>query len=108
MITSRFRRASLLGMAAMAWPLLPSFLAAQQPTRADSELQLSLAGALAAAARVSTDVVAAREGVAAAAARERQAGAYPNPTLVYSREQTSGGGQTNSQNLATIDQPIEL
>ena len=92
----------------MAWPLFPGFLAAQQPTRADSELQLSLAGALTAAARVSPDLVAAREGVAATTARERQAGAYPNPTLAYSREQTSGGGLRNSQNLATVDQPIEF
>ena len=92
----------------MTWPLFPGITAAQQPTRVDSALQLSLTGALAAAARVSPDLAAAREGVAAAAARERQAGAYPNPTLAYNREQTSRGGQTNSQNLATVDQPIEL
>ena len=95
-------------MLGIAWPLFSDIVAAQQPTRADSALQLSLAGALTLATRISPDLVAAREGAAAAAARERQAGAYPNPTLVYNREQTSGGGQTNSQHIATLDQPIEL
>jgi outer membrane protein, heavy metal efflux system len=52
--------------------------------------------------------VAAREAVGAARARERQAGAYPNPTLAYSREQASGRGQTSSQNIAVLEQPIEL
>jgi cobalt-zinc-cadmium efflux system outer membrane protein len=60
------------------------------------------------ARRVSPELLAAREAVAAAAARERQAGAVSNPTLSYQREQTSGNGQTNSQNIASVDQPIEL
>jgi cobalt-zinc-cadmium efflux system outer membrane protein len=41
-------------------------------------------------------------------ARERQATAYANPVLSYQREQTFGAGQTNSQNIASIDQPVEL
>lgn len=108
MISSRFLRASLLGMAGMAWALFPDVVAAQRLARTESALQLSLFGAQTAAARISPDLVAAREGVAAAAARERQSGAYPNPTLAYDREQTSGGGQTYSQSIATLDQPIEL
>ena len=60
------------------------------------------------ARRVSPELAAAREAVAAAVARERQASAFPNPTLSYRREQTSGAGQTNSQNIAAVDQPVEF
>lgn len=69
---------------------------------------LTMAEARAAARRVSPELVVARAAVAAAFGRERQAGAYPNPTLALNREQTSGGGQSNSQNIAALDQPIEL
>lgn len=60
------------------------------------------------ARRVSPELVAAREAMAAAAGRERQAGVFPNPTFSYQREQTSNEGQTNSQHIAAIDQPIDL
>ena len=110
MITSRYLRASLLGVLGAVCPVAPS--AAQRPAAgnaADSEpQQLSLAAALAAAMRVSPELAAAREAAAAAVARERQAGAFANPTLAYSRERTSGGGLTNSQHIATLDQPLEL
>ncbi len=69
---------------------------------------LTMADARAAARSVSPELVAAREAVAAALGRERQASAYPNPTLAVNREQTSGSGQANSQNIAVFEQPLEL
>jgi cobalt-zinc-cadmium efflux system outer membrane protein len=70
--------------------------------------QLSLAEARAEAGRTSPELAAAREAVAAATGREQQAGAWSNPTLAYSREQTSNAGETNSQNILTLEQPFEL
>jgi cobalt-zinc-cadmium efflux system outer membrane protein len=52
--------------------------------------------------------VAGRQSVAAAAGIERQSGAFPNPTLYYEREQTSGNGGTNWQNILMVGQPIEI
>ena len=94
-----------LSMTAVVAP----FLGAQDPPRPGSTTPaLTLEQAREQARRVSPELSAAREAVAAAAARERQAGAFLNPALSYQREQTSGGGQTNSQNIASVDQPIEL
>src|SRR5690606_20124703 len=70
--------------------------------------QLTLGAAQDAARRASPELHAAREGVAAAAARERQAGAFPNPTFAYGREQTSRTGQTNAQDIVQLEQPIEI
>jgi len=93
-----FRRlASAAALAAM----LASPLLAQAP------IALSLTEARAAARRTSPDVRAAREAATAAAARERQSAVYPNPTLAYGREQTSGGGQTNAQDVLQLEQAIE-
>lgn len=75
---------------------------------AQAPVTLTLSGARAAARLASPDVRAAREAVIAAAARERQASAYPNPTLAYGREQTSGSGQRNAQDVAQLEQAIEL
>ena len=88
--------------------IVPPVLQAQDPLRPGSALALTLEQAREQARRVSPELSAAREAVAAAAARERQAGVFLNPTLSYQREQTSGDGQTNSQNIASVDQPIEL
>jgi cobalt-zinc-cadmium efflux system outer membrane protein len=109
MITFRYLRAGLLGVAGVVSPVASGVAQqAASSSRAESApARLTLAEAIAAAHRVSADLIAAREAVTAAVARERQAGAFANPTLAYSREQTSGGDQSNSQNLATIDQPIE-
>lgn len=96
-------------MAATAVPR--AVLRAQDPTLAaesSATATLTLRQAREIARRVSPELLAVREAVTAAAARERQAGAFPNPTLTYQREQTSGNGQTNSQNIASVDQPIEL
>lgn len=69
---------------------------------------MSLAAAHASARRVSPGLTAAREAVVAAQAVERQAGAYPNPTVAYGRERTSGNGQSNGQSITSIGQPIEF
>ena len=69
---------------------------------------LTLREAREAARRASPEVLGAREAVAAATARERQARALPNPTLSYQREVTSEGGQANAQHIVSIDQPLEL
>lgn len=75
---------------------------------AQGQVPLSLPAARERALRVDPRITAAREAVAAARARERQAGAVPNPTLAYGREQTSGDGQSNSQNVASIEMPVEV
>lgn len=95
------------GFCAMA--SLPRLLRAQDPARpGPTTAVLTVAHARELARLVSPELIAAREALAAATARERQAGAFLNPTLSYEREQTSGDGQRNSQNIAAIDQPIEL
>ena len=69
---------------------------------------LTLTEARDAARRVSPDIVAAREAIAVARGLERQAGAYPNPALVYSHEQANGGGTSSSQHIAVVEQPIDF
>ena len=87
----------------------PAALAAQDaPARAGRADTLTLVAARAAARETSPDLRALREGVAAAAARERQAGALPNPTLAYGHEQTSRDGRSNAQHIAQLEQPLEL
>lgn len=75
---------------------------------AQTPATISLANAKAAAHRVSPELRAAREAVAAAEARERQAGAFRNPTLAYGREQTGQGSARSSQNIVALEQPIEV
>jgi len=69
---------------------------------------LSLADARAMARAVSPELAAAREGVAVARGLEIQAGAFANPSLSYSTERTSGGGQTNRERIVSLDQSVEL
>jgi len=69
---------------------------------------LALADARAAALRLDPAVRAAREAVTAAAARERQAAALANPTLNYGREQTSRAGQSNAQDIAQVEWPVDV
>jgi len=69
---------------------------------------LSLEQARSLAREASPDLRAAQLAVSAAAAREHQAGALPNPTLSYGHERTSRAGQTNAQHIATLDQPLEI
>ena len=70
-----------------------------------SSLTLPRARALARAA--SADVMAARYAVDAAQARARQAGAFINPVLAYSREQTGRAGESTSQDIVGVDQTRE-
>lgn len=91
-------------VAALCGLLSVSPLGAQQPV----PQRLTLAEALDAARRASADTRAAREALAAATARARQAGAYLNPTFTYGREQTTASGQKNSQNTAALEQRVEL
>ena len=69
---------------------------------------LSLEEAQVRAIQASPALLAARAAVDAATARERQAGAFPNPVLTYGREQTSAAGLTNSQNIALVEQRIDF
>lgn len=85
----------------------PALLHAQDSSRT-RPAALTLVQARGLARRVSPELTAAREAAAAAASRERQARAFLNPTLSYQREQTSSDGQSNSQSIASVDQPIEL
>lgn len=99
----KLRTASLSGfaLAALAW--LPPPATAQQSPR-----PLTLEDARVTARRLSPELAAARAALDAASARARQAGALTNPTLSYSYEQTSAGGQRNSQSIAALEQPLEL
>ena len=91
--------------AAGALVLLPAALAAQAPP---SGHPLTLAQARAMARESHPELAAARYAVAAAAGRARQGGAFPNPTLSYSREQTSREGEGNAQDIVSLEQPLEL
>jgi cobalt-zinc-cadmium efflux system outer membrane protein len=70
--------------------------------------RLSLEQAIEAARSVSPDLIAARHAVAAAEARTRQAGAWPNPVVSYGREQTSADGATSSQDVIAVEQRLEM
>lgn len=82
-------------------------LVAQIPANAPAP-PLTLAEARARARQASPELVAAHQAVAASVGRERQAGAWPNPTLSYAREQTSRSNETNSQDILTLEQPLEI
>jgi cobalt-zinc-cadmium efflux system outer membrane protein len=69
---------------------------------------LTLARALELAHQFSPELAAARDAVAAAAARSRQASAFSNPTLSFDREQTSHAGQTSAQSIVALDQPFDI
>ena len=92
------------GSLAVLYALITALpVAAQQPAQ-----RLTLDEAITAARRVSPDVRAAEQALSAATARAQQAGAHINPTFTYGREQTSASGQTSSQNIAAIEQRLEL
>ncbi|MBA3497276.1 MAG: TolC family protein, partial [Gemmatimonadales bacterium] len=82
-------------------------LAAQVPATTPPR-PLTLADARAEARQASQEIVAARQTVAAAAGRERQAGAWSNPTLAYGREQTARSGDQNSQDIVSLEQALEI
>ena len=75
---------------------------------ASRALRLSLSEARARARDASPELSAARDAVAAARGEERQAGAFLNPSVAWSREQTSQSGDTNSQDIVLFEQPLEI
>jgi cobalt-zinc-cadmium efflux system outer membrane protein len=83
--------------------LLPPAAGAQ--TRGE---QLTLESARQRALQSSPAVAAARAAAEAAAARERQSGAFPNPVLSYGREQTGASGISTSQDVLAVEQRIEI
>ena len=90
--------------AAGALWLLPAAASAQ----AVPPPSLTLAEARDSARRRSPELEALGHAVAAAAGRERQAGVWPNPTFSYGREQTTRGGESNAQDILSLEQPLEL
>jgi cobalt-zinc-cadmium efflux system outer membrane protein len=76
--------------------------------RSQSTASLTLAEARERARASSPALEAVREALAGARGVERQAGALPNPSLFYSHEQTSRGDADNRQDIAGVEQPIEL
>ena len=108
MRTSSIRLGGLLLSALASVEVAARPLNAQEATPASIPRALTLEQARDLARRVAPELAAAREAVTAAKARERQAGAMPNPVAAYSREQTSGDGITNAQNIASVEQRIEI
>jgi outer membrane protein, heavy metal efflux system len=88
--------------------LVIAWLAAPSAEAQGGTTPLSLTEARSLALAASPELRAAEEALAAAAGRARQAGAWSNPTLSYSREQTSRAGETNSQNILSLDQRVEI
>jgi cobalt-zinc-cadmium efflux system outer membrane protein len=80
-------------------------LAAQEPV---PSRPMTLAEARATARRRSPELESARQAVAAATGRERQAAAWLNPTLAYGHEQTSRAAEGNAQDILALEQPLEL
>jgi cobalt-zinc-cadmium efflux system outer membrane protein len=74
----------------------------------DPARRLTLAEVRERARAASPVLQAAHEAVAAARGEERQAGAFPNPSLVYVHEETSRSGETNRENIALVEQPLEI
>ncbi len=95
-----------------AMPILLHFMSTaaigQSPSRPDRGAPLTISEAIASAVAISSDVAAAREAVAAARGRERQAGAIANPTVSYNREQTGSGQLGSSQDVLEIEQAVEI
>jgi len=69
---------------------------------------LTLEQALSRARTTSPQLAAAREAIAVARGEERQSGAYPNPVFGYQREQTFRSGETFEENVAVIQQAVEI
>lgn len=89
-------------------PIAVLLFAMAAPASAQQPDGLTLEQARALARQTSPAVTAARAAADAAAARERQARAFPNPTASFSREQTSGDGVSTSQNIAALEQRIDI
>ena len=88
--------------------LLGSLVPASGRAEASAAPVLTLADAIDRARSVSPELVAAREAVAAARGREEQAAAFPNPSVVYTHEETSFRGGKNAEDIALVSQPLEF
>jgi cobalt-zinc-cadmium efflux system outer membrane protein len=73
-----------------------------------SRIELTLDSAKTLARGVNAELRASTEAVIAARARERQSHALPNPSFSYGREQTSNIALRNSQDIAQLEQPLEV
>ena len=87
---------------------LSAGVAAAQTAPAAPSRDLTLAAARQMAEKVSPEIAAARAALRAAEGRVRQAGAFPNPVASYSREQTSGDGARNAQDIVALEQRLEI
>ena len=88
----------------------PDAISAQPSTaaarpRADT---LTLPDAIREARASNAGLRASRDGVAAARGRERQAGGWENPVFRFSREQTSATGAESVQDIAALEQPLDV
>lgn len=90
------------------FPVLLLLLGVAPGSRPLAAQVLTLEEARTRALQASPALAAAREAVEAAAGRERQAGAFPNPTVSYAREQTSRAGQTTWQNIGVLEQRLDF
>ncbi len=95
-------------LSAFMGPDLPLRAQEAPPPSTSARAPISLIEARAAAYSADASIRAAREGLNAASARERQSLARPNPTLAYGREQTSRAGQANAQDIAQFEWPLEI
>lgn len=101
MATNRIRARCCAAITALLFAL-------SVPASAQQSTGLTLEQARVLARESSPAVAAARAAADGAAARERQAKAFPNPTASYSREQTSADGVSTSQNIAALEQRIDI
>lgn len=99
-------RAARAACVVLAFVLPAQAALAEMQQGAPGRLTLDEAKERARAASPTLD--AAREAVAAARGEERQAGAFPNPALVYAHEETSQGGDTNREDIARVEQRLEV
>jgi outer membrane protein, heavy metal efflux system len=102
------RRAAL--GAALATIIPCGDAAAQQASMqgSDSAIPLTLSDAIDRARRNHPDIRAAVEVTAAAAARERQAAAWPNPAILWSHEQVSAPEGRSAEDIVRLEQPLPI
>lgn len=107
---ARASRTSIVLVSIAAASCLPiGGLGAQtRAATATAVIRLSLDSAKSLARSASPEIRAAEEAVRGAQARASQAQSFPNPAFSYGREQTSNGALRNSQDIAQIEQPIEI
>lgn len=99
---------AVLGVVLAAVVPLRTAIAQGVPQAAQSSTALTLHNAIERAHRNQPDLRAAREAVAAAAALERQAAAWQNPTFSWSREHVSRTAGTNAEDILRLEQPVPV